>query len=282
MPGSPVPFIITLILLSPVAPLHAADAAPTGQNTLLTFYAMGDVPYSPAEDQLLPQQVADLPDDGLFVIHVGDIKSGGAPCDEAVYKKVSGMLSKSRTPVFIIPGDNEWNDCTDPAPSWAFWQQYFRRFDRRWNHQLPVFRQIEHEENFSLVTNGVLILGLNIVGGHVHDPAEWRQRHADNIEWVQRNLDQFGDEVSCLILLGHAQANENHADFFGPFQKQVTAFGKPVLYLHGDGHNWIHDRPFEEKNILRVQVDQGRKAPPLKVMVTDHATEPFQFDRRLD
>lgn len=274
-------YLATILLVLFSMPGLPAEEPDSSGSTLITFYAMGDVPYKPEEDRLLPQQIAELPDDGLFVIHVGDIKGGSAPCDEAVFQKVSGMLSKSRTPVFIIPGDNEWNDCTDPAQAWTFWNQYFRRFDRRWEHDLPVFRQIEHEENLSFVANGVLVIGINLVGGHVHDPAEWKQRHADNLDWIQRNLNQFGDDIHCLVLLGHAHPKAAHDDFFRPFEALATEFGRPVLYLHGDGHNWMHDRPFAAKNILRVQVDQGGKAPPLKVTITDHATTPFQFDRRL-
>ena len=84
-------------------------------NSTVTFYAMGDVPYAPEEDQLLPKQIADLPTDGRFLIHVGDIKNGATPCDEAIYIKVASMLAKSKLPTFIIPGDNEWNDCENPT-----------------------------------------------------------------------------------------------------------------------------------------------------------------------
>jgi hypothetical protein len=73
-----------------------------------------------------------------------------------------------------------------------------------------------------------------------------------------------------------------HKDFFQPFSKDAATFKKPILYLHGDGHRWIHDRPFPAKNMWRVQVDQGGIAPPLKVTVTDDAEEPFVFDRRKD
>ena len=258
---------------------HQAEAA--NPSSLVRFCAMGDVPYAPVEDLLLPRQVAELPAAGEFVIHVGDIKSGSTPCDEAVYNKVYGMLAQSRAPVFIIPGDNEWNDCTDPAKAWAYWQKYFTRFDRRWNHRFPIFRQIEQKENFSFVHGGVLFVGLNIVGGRVHDPDEWKKRHADCLAWIRQNLQQFGSTASSLVIFGHAQPAEKHQDFFEPFNKVATSFGKPILYLHGDGHRWIHDRPFAAKNVLRVQVDQGGIAPPLLVTVTDDPKTPFVFDRRM-
>jgi len=122
-------------------------------------------------------------------------------------------------------------------------------------------------------------VGINLVGGRVHDAGEWQQRHAQDLEWTRRNLSEFGDQVRSLVLFGHANVNQKHADFFDPFIEEAKAFEKPILYLHGDGHRWIHDRPFAAKNILRVQVDQGGIAPPLKVTVTDHPSTPFQFDR---
>ena len=247
---------------------------------LVTFYAMGDVPYAPEEDVTLPQQIADLPADAEFVIHVGDIKRGSVACDESVYQKVSGMLSKSVAPVFIIPGDNEWNDCDEPDQAWQYWNRYFMRFDQQWHHRFPVFRQLELEENFSFLKGNVLFVGINLVGGHVHDNVEWKKRHAADLDWVRQNLEHYGSEVSSLVIFGHAKPIAKHDDFFKLFKKNADAFDKPILYLHGDGHRWIYDRPFAAKNILRVQVDQGGIAPPLKVTVTDDPNEPFQFDRR--
>ena len=262
----------------------ADEGVDPGQRSSVVFCAMGDVPYSPEEDLLLPKQIAALPQDADFVVHVGDIKAGAPPCDEAVYRKVAGILGRSAHPVFIIPGDNEWNDCVDPDPdqAWKYWSTHFMRFERRWKHDLRLFRQVEREENFSFVRNGVLFIGLNIVGGRIHDSAEWRQRHAECLGWVRRNLKARGDDVSSLVIFGHAKPVASHDDFFGPFVEDARQFGKPILYLHGDGHRWIQDRPFAAKNIVRIQVDQGGIAPPVQVTVTNDATLPFVFDRRLD
>ena len=250
-------------------------------SPLVRFSAMADFPYSPAEDRLLARQVTALPTAHDFVIHLGDIKSGVAPCDEAAYIKIHRMLSRSKAPVFIVPGDNEWNDCDDPDKAWKFWKKHFTGFDQRWNHRFPVFRQIGRKENFSFVHKTVLFVGLNIVGGRLYDPDEWKQRHAENLDWTRRNVELFGPKISCLVLLAHAEPNKHHQDFFGPFDKAAAKFGKPVLVLHGDGHRWIHDRPFESQNILRVQVEQGSVAPPLLVTITDDPRTPFVFDRRM-
>eukprot|EP00913_Durusdinium_trenchii_P022852 g21456.t1 len=184
---------------------------------------MGDVPYAPKEDKLLPRQIAELPTSAEFVIHVGDIKQGVTPCDEAVYIKVAGMLARSKVPVFIIPGDNEWNDCVDPAQAWLHWKKHFMRFDRRWRHRLGVFRQLEREENFSFVRGKVLFIGLNLVGGQVQDAAEWKRRHAENLEWTQRNIKQFGAAVGSVVVFGHARPAPIHSDFFDKFAADAIA-----------------------------------------------------------
>ena len=54
-----------------------------------------------------------------------------------------------------------------------------------------------------------------------------------------------------------------------------------MLYIHGDGHTWERERLFDTGNVLRVQVDQGGKAPPVRVHITDDGEAPFVFDRRL-
>jgi hypothetical protein len=275
--------LVTVALLTNcVTALFAQEAVAKNcrPRTLVTFCVMGDVPYSDGDDGILPKQLEEIPQAAEFVIHVGDIKSGKTPCNEEVYIKVSCMLAKSPKPLFIIPGDNEWNDCTDPAPSWTYWEKYFSRFDQKWQHQFKTFRQLEREENFSFVQNEVLFIGLNIVGGRVHDKKEWKRRLAQDVQWVRSNLNRSGPTVKSLVLFGHAKPNKTHDDFFDEFNNDAEEFGKPVLYLHGDGHVWIRDRPFKAKNIERIQVDQGGKASPLIVKVTDHKCDPFQIDRR--
>lgn len=265
-----------LIVLA--AGLAGCDGAPKP----VVFSVMGDVPYSAEEDVLLPKQIAELDRRSRFIVHVGDIKGGASPCDEAVYEKVADMLRKSAAPVFILPGDNEYNDCPDPADAWRRWARHFMAFDERWNHALPVMRQTARPENFAFVHRRVLFIGLNLVGGKVHDEKEWRDRQLDDLAWTRRCFDDAGDAVTSAVVFIHAKPNPTHAVFTGGFIPQAASFGKPLLLLHGDGHVWIHDRPFEAApNVLRVQVDQGGKAPPLLVTVTHDADQPFLLDRRL-
>jgi hypothetical protein len=267
--------LIALVALRSVR----ADEKPS-PRTLLVFSAMGDVPYLPEEYLLLPKQIADLPKESAFVVHLGDIKTGKVPCFEVIYESVAGILAKSKIPLFIIPGDNEWNDCANPDEGWVLWLKHFNRFDEKWKPVFVVNRQKTHDENFAFVHAEVLFIGINLVGGRVHDEAEWKRRHAEDLEWTRQNLDEHGSAVRATVIFGHALPTKVHDDYFDGLCDAATRFGKPMLYLHGDGHKWIHDHPFKAKNILRIQVDQGGIAPPIKVTVTDDPKDPFVVDRR--
>jgi hypothetical protein len=267
-----------MFTLTPGLCVHAASP-----RDLVVFSAMGDVPYSPPEIVQLPVQIREIDPATEFVVHVGDIKAGGSPCVEPIYATVASHLRASATPVFIVPGDNEWNDCSnvEPEEAWRLWTEHLLRMEQWWPHRFGVYRQVERQENFAFVHNEVLFIGLNIVGGRLHDRDEWSRRFAQNLDWTRLHLRRHKDDVHNAVVIAHATPTRHHDGFFVPFEREAERFAKPMLYLHGDGHRWIHDHPFSAKNVLRVQVDQGRIAPPVKITVTDSPTEPFVFDRRL-
>lgn len=277
----PTPFELAvglfLLLILPASP--SANEL-REHRPLIIFSAMGDIPYTPEEYLILKQQLAELPKESEFVVHVGDIKTGQVPCDEKIYRDVAAILTKSPCPLFIIPGDNEWNDCAMPDDAWGLWTKHFKRFDEKWKHGFDIKRQDKRDENFAFVRKEVLFIGINIVGGRVHDPAEWKQRHAENLEWTRGNFELYRDSTRSAIIFGHAFPLRVHDDYFKGLNKVAAEFRKPVLYLHGDGHRWIRNRPFDAQNILRIQVDQGGIAPPIKITVTDDPIDPFVVDRR--
>lgn len=78
------------------------------------FIALGDMPYGkakwvePAYTALIEEINRRKPD---FSIHVGDIKSGGKPCSDEVFKAQHDRLMSFAGPLVYTPGDNEWTDC---------------------------------------------------------------------------------------------------------------------------------------------------------------------------
>jgi hypothetical protein len=276
------PALLVTVLLPFLSalPSPAQSAAGGPATAKVIFSALGDAPYFPGEDEVLPLDLEQIDPASEFVIHLGDIKTGRVPCDESIYAKVAGMLAQSKPRVFIIPGDNEWNDCADPDAAWQLWDKHFMGFHDRWSGSFPVARQTERPENFAFTRGGVIFVGINLVGGLVHDAAEWKTRHALNLALIEETLRQHGAEATSMVVFAHAKPGPNHADFVEGFSDAAARFAKPVLFLHGDGHRWIQDHPFPAKNVMRVQVDQGSLAPPILVTVTDDPAEPFVIDRR--
>jgi hypothetical protein len=274
-----------LLLISAGCSGHAvlAPLPDSAGNVQVSFSAMGDVPYEQWENDQLRRQVREIPLESEFVIHLGDIQKNQheIPCGEAKYELVEKILSRSPRPLFIIPGDNEYNDCINPDEAWAWWVKHLMRFDQRWPNRFRVFRQLEREENFAFVHNGVLFVSIFLVSGRVHDKEEWARRHEQDMQWIETTMRTFKDQVRCAVIFSHAFPTATlHPGCAARISAAATAFSKPVLYLQGDGHKWLYDHPFANKSILRVQVDMGAIAPPIQVRITDNVQQPFYFDRR--
>jgi len=260
--------------------VSAAIASP--KDVRITFAAMGDVPYRPEERVKLAADLLRLPQDTAFIVHLGDIKPGTPFCGEREYADIARILKGSKVPVFIIPGDNEWNDCSRPGRAWGYWLDHFKAFEGQWSGFEDVARQESHQANFAFVRNSVLFVGLHLVGGRVHDKTEWDERHEADLEWLRTHLLQRRKEnISTAVVFGHSQPSTATKVFFESFGEIAEQFARPVLYVHGDGHRWVREKSFKVRQMQRIQVDQGGNAPPLLITVTDDVLHPFVVDRRL-
>lgn len=287
-------------------PSHSPSKQPSGAPTTgppvvvetSTFYAIGDVPYTNIQAEELTEQMTNIPTDADFVIHVGDLRSAShnSVCQRSDYTSVSSILRLSRVPVFVVLGDNDWNDCPNISQGWIFWQAEFNSFDGRyWNHTLDVTRQPERTENFSFIHKGTLFIGLNIVGGRVHNSSEWETRLTEQVEWTMGLIREYNspDRVgSAVVVFAHANPVAGHHDaFFGPF----TAFianelqnQLPILYLNGDKHQWLYEPSFfDQPSFLRIMLTGGTDEPALRVSVVsgderlDAVDGVFTYNRQL-
>jgi hypothetical protein len=179
----------TILLVSALAffillTLSAMQQRSIEKDGEFSFSVMGDVPRTEEEKTILTDQILhhNARSTAQFMIHVGDIKSGSDPCDEQVYKDVAAQLLMLDVPTFIVPGDNEWNDCQDPDKAWQFWEQYFLNFEQNWNIGWEVTHQQEQKENLAFVYHDVLFIGLNLVGGRIHDQEEWDEKICNDLD----------------------------------------------------------------------------------------------------
>ncbi|HZM16165.1 MAG TPA: Ig-like domain-containing protein, partial [Candidatus Krumholzibacteria bacterium] len=242
----------------------------------ITFTAIGDVPYDESELPILQQHVLNhnLYSPGQFLVHVGDIFPGGTPCEEFRYQQVADVLEQLTVPAFMLPGDNETKDCDDPTQAWSFWTTSFLNLESYFCSQLPVWRQTARPENFAFVSSGVLFIGLHLVGGS--NPDALMQ---DDAAWVEQQLVQQRPFVRAAVLFAQAGPGSGTNLFFDAFVPDAVTFGKPVLFIHGDGHSWIDDNPFGVPGMRRIQVERGDK-PPITVTVSTDAVPVFTVNRQ--
>lgn len=68
--------------------------------------------------------------------------------------------------------------------------------------------------------------------------------------------------------------------FFDAFRLSAQSFEKPVLYMNGDLHSWLVDKPFpaDAPNVTQVQLEGG-SAPPVQVTIDHSAAEVFAIEQ---
>ena len=251
-----------------------ADSPPS-----MLFSAIADVPYDAEDQEKLEAYIVEhnALNPSSFVAHLGDFKSASADCSEALFSGVATTLRAFDVPVFLVPGDNEYNDCDDPVAALALWRATFAEFATQWPASPAVTHQDGRVENRAWVQERVLFVAINLVGGNIHDEAEWSGRMEDDAIWLESNFATHGRDIDAAVLLSHATLGANQEPFLLRFRAASATLGLPVLYLQGDQHAWREERPWEEQNILRVALEAGGADP---VVIAVHATgETFRFDR---
>lgn len=268
-------------------PSKQMTESPT-KSTPLIFYVMGDIPYNDNDAIIMTSQIENLPEDGSFLMHVGDINNVvNNGCEEWAFRQASGILEASKTPVFIVPGDNDWNQCPDPVHAMDIWKFHFHTYENRWNHAFNVDRSSEKTIFFSFVESEIIFIGIHITGPPINDQATWDELMIDNVKWVVRKVQKHKAEIKTIVILGHARMSRAiHSIFIDNISTACGNWQIPMLYIHGDGHiyeeRWGSDASiFKCEYAIEVQVDMGRRGPPLKVMVDNVNPQRFTFDRRL-
>ena len=267
----------------------------------LTFSAMGCGPYNADSEKAIPRFLKEMKAEGKseFVVHLGDIVTGAdaklGKLKESHYSRIRDWFTAGGVPSYIVLGDNEWNDSLDPAEARGRWDKHLLNLDRRFEKPWETINQVERPENFAFVHKGVLVIGINLVGGRIHDEREWRTRFSQDLDWIGRLFKSQKDNVRAAVVLCQANpigfgkkeaaVKKSFGTFVDPFGKLAADFEKPVLFLHADGHKWINDKPWKAaQNVTRVQLDLiASKFPPLEVTVLEKPEKGslFAFDRRL-
>jgi hypothetical protein len=280
------------------------EATEVQRTDPLSFYVMGDVPYSDAEAPILFDQMTNMTlnrrPGAAFMVHVGDMMKGlRTLCEESYYLLVKNILFQSPLPPFVLSGDNDYLDCPDPELGWSYYLNSFVDFEQEWSTVLPagvpllnVTRWTEEvavvanvttsnvttsrPEMFKFVEDGILFMSLTVMNmpEGVSPDALFYERLNHSKTWVETALSEKGSaQLRGVVMFGHALIGDPLIPFFGELKDTFYAnlIYVPTLYVHGDGHEFHialnMGESFNWTSFTDVQVEQGALADPLLIEV---------------
>lgn len=215
----PLPLFAALALAAP----SIAAAEP------FTFVTLGDMPYSPPDDNVRFDRLIDAVNQvsPAFTLHIGDTKGGSTPCDDAALEKILADMNGFEAPLVYTPGDNEWTDCYrekagefDPLERLAKVRtMFFPSADSLGATTMAVERQADvmadyanYVENARFTKEGVMVVTAHVVGSNNNseprNPAaveEFFARDEANIAWTKDSFAKAKAEgAKALVMAIHA------------------------------------------------------------------------------
>ena len=248
------------------------------------FALIGDVPYNRFERRWFADYLARIADDGVtFVLHVGDIKSGGEPCSDAVFDDRLALFDASPVPFVLVPGDNDWSDCNrlaagryDPLERLdALRARFFPAGSSLGRQRMAVASQADsmaaspYRENLMWHHGAASFVTLNVPGPSNRRgrggraPAEFVARNRANLAWLARGFAEAAARGSRVMVVA-MQANPwiedfvdgdphpGYAELLTALRAHTEAFAGEVLLLHGDQHLLIIDQPMTGRDGSRL------------------------------
>lgn len=275
-----------------------------------SFAAIGDVPYGPSTQ--LARLISRINrEDAAFTVHVGDIKSGSSLCSDETFLEVHALFQQFENPLIYTPGDNEWTDChrfsngsMDPLERLEkiraiFFGSAMSLGKRALLLEVPTGKDAMYVENRRWVHDRVTFATLHIVGSNnnlqrdMKSAAEHFARDAANRRWMAETFARAKQRDDIAVVLA-MQANtmfEKWPDertgfnsWLEALESEAKAWGKPVLLIQGDTHDFRIDQPLSGtdkkrvENVTRLIVHgaQGANATLVDVR-TDRPLQPFSF-----
>jgi hypothetical protein len=136
-----------------------------------------------------------------------------------------------------------------------------------------VLRQSDQIENFSFLYDGVLFIGLHLVGGRIPDKDKWEDQLKNNVDWVEENFNSIfnAEDYRAIVIMGNARPSNQQRTFFNEVVNILRSNGKPTIYIHANpegASKFAMYKPFPDAgNLDAVQLEDGGRSPPLRVSV---------------
>ena len=293
--------------------LGLASCAEKPNHTEFDFVVLADTAYKvpqdyPAYEKLIERINQESP---AFSIHLGDVFSGQTNCGTENLMRVKADFEKFENPLVYTLGDNEWTDCHgvasggyDPLERLAnIRKQFFS--EKASLGQEKLFLESQAAMGSGLVENAlwqkgdVLFATFHIVGSNngltatasEETKSAFETRNMANAQWLKEVFEQADKRgAKALVLAYHANifAEPANPDGFKDMRALIgqygDTFGKPVLLLHGDHHQFVVDRPYltpakkaPGANIIRLQTYGWPDAKAVKIHVDTSTEGVFSF-----
>mmetsp|Transcript_31098 Transcript_31098/g.52717 ORF Transcript_31098/g.52717 Transcript_31098/m.52717 type:complete len:694 (-) Transcript_31098:179-2260(-) len=265
------------------------DLPEPSEDTITKIFLIADTPYSDRERSTLMPNHIDQLEKGDFLVHLGDLMFAVRDrCREGAYSIAAEILQKAKMPTFVLPGDNDINDCPSIQHGEDMWMKYFHLFDKKhWSHSFDVTRWGKLNESFGFLHKRVLFLGLNMVGGTPYSWDEKSNRHREHLEQVKALFIEHEGKFDVIVLMKHAFPRYPHQDFFGDgsrdglFIDLIRGLGKPTIHLHGDHHSYYEsEADYGLDNYVRISLVGESAGPPLSVTIDVSKPNPITVSRR--
>ena len=284
------------------------------------FALIGDMPYGADGVRGFDKLIEDINSRQLdWVLHAGDIKTGGEPCTDDFLEDRVTQLMLFEVPLIVTPGDNEWTDCHratagqfDPLERLAKLRTllYPQPGSSLGINPMPVQSQAalaqfaEFPENVRWIKQDVVFATLHVVGSlngmyafegrtEAHDREADRRMEAA-IQWMK---DAFAEaerrNSPGVFLMIHANPGFGEApDVFKPFltvlEEETIRFNKPVMLAHGDSHYFRIDKPLmgtsssrRIENFTRVETFGAGDMHWLQITVAPDHPNVFLIQQRI-
>ena len=281
------------------------------------FALIGDNPY---EDYNIPKYELMIDDINAraveWVIHVGDMKSGGSDCSDASLEAIYATNQQFEMPFVVTPGDNDWFDCARESAGGFDRLERLRKLRQIFFSEDPeigAWRQSdggsEYVENIMWVKDSVVFGTVHLVGitgqeggVDVHNDimaagVEWLQqifKEAERVEAkgiflaTQADLFPLTAEPHLLGLLcrGCPKVRPFYELFHDALISQLRDFDKPVVLAVGDTHIFRVDKPLYDEGQLvehftRVETFGAEQVHWVRVSVDPRTREVFSFHQEI-
>ena len=252
-----------------------------------SFGVVGDGPYGEKALARFPDLVSSIEASNIeFLIHLGDIKRGSAPCTDEMLTSRVNAIDDIRRPTIFIPGDNDWTDChRKKAGGYQPLERLSLLRELAYPHigislgtptmlldsQATTNGFEEFPEHQYWTKGNVSFVTLHVLGSDnglaqfkgrtKADDEEAVRRITASISWLDSSFataKQSGSAAMVIAIHGNPFGMSKRrakkydikpfAGLLAAIRTGATNLNKPVLLIHGDTHDYKFDQPVKDSS----------------------------------